>query len=100
MSFKIDQLSKSGFHDNDIKISSTHNDGTSVVTERFIRTMKTKIYEHMTAVSKNVYIDQLDEILDKYNKKYHRAIKMKTADTKLDLYIDYGVEPNDKDHKF
>ena len=54
----------------------------------------------MTAVSKNVYIDQLDEILDKYNKKYHRAIKMKTADTKLDLYIDYGVEPNDKDHKF
>ena len=54
----------------------------------------------MTTVSKNVYIDKLDEILDKYNKKYHRAIKMKTTDTKLDLYIDYGVEPNDKNHKF
>ena len=54
---------------------STHNEGKSAVAERFIRTLKNKIYKHMTAVSKNVYFDALDDIFDKYNNTYHRTIK-------------------------
>ena len=49
---------------NDIEMYSAHNEGKSVATERFIRTLKNKIYKHMTAVSKNVYIDKLDDIVD------------------------------------
>ena len=54
---------------------STHNEGKSVVAERFIRTIKNKIYKHMTSISKNVYIDNLDDIVHKYNNKKHRTIK-------------------------
>ena len=57
------------------KMYSTHNEGKSAVAERFIRTLKNKIYKHMTAVSKNVYFDALDDIFDKYNNTYHRTIK-------------------------
>ena len=78
---------------------STHNDGKSVVGERFTRTLKIRIYKHMTVVSKNVYIDKLDEIIDKYNKIY-RTIKMKPAGVKVGTYIYYGVEHNKKDPKF
>ena len=56
---------------------STHNEGKSVVSERFIKTLKTKIYKYMTSISKNVYVDKLDDIVNKYN-KYHRTIKMRT----------------------
>ena len=56
---------------------STHNEGKSVVAERFIRTLKNKIYRHMTGISKNVYFDVLNDISDKYNNTYHRTIKMK-----------------------
>ena len=59
-----------------------HNEGKSVVSERFIRTLKTNIYKYMTLVSKNVYIDQLDNIVDEYNNTYHRTIKMKPVDVK------------------
>ena len=55
---------------------STHNEGKSVVAERFSRTIKNKIYEYMTSISKNVYIDKLDDIVDEYNNTYHRTIKM------------------------
>ena len=41
---------------NDIEMYSTHNEGMPVVAERFIRTLKNKIYKHMTAISKNVYL--------------------------------------------
>ena len=51
--------------DNEIEMYSTHNAGKSVVGERFIRTLKTKIYEYMTSVSKNLYIEKLDEIVNK-----------------------------------
>ena len=51
--------------DNDIEMYSTHNEGKSVVGERFIRTLKTKIYEYMTSVSKNLYIEKLDKIVNK-----------------------------------
>ena len=79
---------------------SIHNEGKSVVAERFIRTLKNKIYKYMTSVSKNVYIDKLDDIVDEYNNTYHRTIKMKPADVKDNTYIDFKKEVNDKDPKF
>ena len=68
---------------------SIHNEGKSVVAERFIRTLKTKIYKYMTAISKNVYIDKLDDIVKEYNNKYHTSIKMKPADVKDNTSIDF-----------
>ena len=78
---------------------STHNEGKSVVAERFIRTLK-KIYKYKTSISKNVYIDNLDNIVNEYNNTYHRKIKMKPIDVKDNSYIDFGNEVNDKDDKF
>ena len=79
---------------------STHNEGESVVAERFIRTLKSKIYKHMTLISKNVYIDKLDDIEDKYNNTYHTTIKMKPIDVKDNTYINADKEINNKDPKF
>ena len=59
---------------------STNNEGKSVVAERFIRTLKSKIYKHMTSISKNVYIDKLDDIVSKYNNTYYTTIKTKPID--------------------
>ena len=59
---------------------SIHNEGKSVVVERFIRTLKNKIYKYMTTISKNVYIDKLDDTVNEYNNTYHRTIKMKPVD--------------------
>ena len=55
---------KKWLKDNDIDIYSTHNEGKSVAAERFIRTLKKKIYKHMTAVSKNLYINKLDDMIN------------------------------------
>ena len=66
---------KKWLHNNDIVMYSTHNEGKSVVTERFIRTLKNKIYKYMTSISKNVYIDKLDDIVDEYNNTYITTIK-------------------------
>ena len=79
---------------------STHNEGKSVLAERFIRTLKNKIYKHMEAVSKNVYIDKLDDIINECNNTYNRTIKMKLIKVKDDTYIDSIKEVNDKDPKF
>ena len=79
---------------------SIHNEGKSVVAERFVRTLKTKIYKYMTSVSESVYIDKLDDIVNKYNNTYHRTIKMKPVDVKDNTYIDSSEEVNDKDPKF
>ena len=49
---------------NDIEMYSTHNEEKFVVAERFIRTKKNKIYKHMTSISKNVYIDKLDDMVN------------------------------------
>ena len=65
-----------------IEILSTHNEGKPVVAERFIRTLKNKFYKYMTSVSKNVYIDKLDNIVNKYNNTYNSRIKMKAVDVK------------------
>ena len=79
---------------------STYNDGKSVVAERFIRTLKNKIFKHMTAVSKNVYFDVLDDIVNKYNNTVHRTIKMKPIDVTGDSYAEYNEDFNKKDPKF
>ena len=68
--------------------------------ERFIRTLKGKIYKYMTSISKNVYIDKLDDILDEYNNTYHTTIKMKPIDVKDNTYINTSKEINNKDPKF
>ena len=55
---------KKWFNDNDIEIYSTNNEGKSVVAEKFIRTLKTKIHKHMASISKNVYIDKVSDIVN------------------------------------
>ena len=80
---------KNSLKDNDIEIYSIHNEGKSVAAERFIKTLKTKIYKYMSSVSKNVYIDKLDDMVDEYNNTYHRTIQMKPVDAKDNTYIDF-----------
>ena len=63
---------KNVFKDNDIEMCSTHNERKSVVAERFTRTLNNKSYKHMTSVSKNVYINKLDDIVNEYSNTYHR----------------------------
>ena len=71
---------KSFLQNNDIEMYSTHNQGKSVIAKRFIRTLNNKIYKYMTSISKNVYVDKLDDIVNKYNNTYHGTIKMKPVD--------------------
>ena len=78
---------------------STNNEGKSVVAERSIRTLKSKIYKYMTSISKNVYIDKLDDIVDEYNNTY-TTIKMKRIDVEDNTYINTDKDTNDKDPKF
>ena len=79
---------------------STNNKGKSVAAERFIRTTKNKTYKYMTSISKNVYIDKLDNIVKKYNNTYHKSIKIKAVDVKNNTYINFKTEVNDKNPKF
>ena len=79
---------------------SIHNKGKSVIAEKFIRTLKNKIFKHMTAISKNACFDVLDDIVNKYNNTVHRTIKMKPIDVKDNTYVDSKKEVNDKDPKF
>ena len=86
--------------DNNIEMYSTYNVGKSVVAERFMTTLKNKIYKYITSISKNEYIDQLDDIIDEYNNTYHRTIKMKPSDVKDNTYTNIDKEVNDNDPKF
>ena len=79
---------------------STYNEGKSVLAERFIRTLKNKIFKHMTAISKNVYFDVLDDIVNKYNNTVHRTIKIKPIDVTDDSYAEYNEDFNKKYPKF
>ena len=81
---------------NNIQMYSTHNEGKPVVAERFIRTLKNKIYEDMTAISKNVYFDVLNDIVNEYNNTNHKTIKMKPIDVKNDSFAEYNEESNEK----
>ena len=79
---------------------STFNEVETVITERFIRILENKIYKHMTTVSKNVYFDVLDDIVDKYNNTYHKTMKLKSIDVISDFYDECNVYSNEKDPKF
>ena len=78
---------------------STRNEGKSVVAERFIRTLKNKIFKRMIAVSKKVYFDVLDDVVNKYNNTVHRSIKIdviKPIDVTSDSYAEYNEDSNEK----
>ena len=91
---------KKWLQDNDIVMYSTNNEGKSVLAERFIRTLKSKIYKYMTSISKNVYIDKLNDIVNEYNNTYHTTIKMKPVDVKDNTYFNTDKEIHNKDPKF
>ena len=97
--FTIDQWNHSEKRSG-IEMHSTHNEENYVVAERFMGTLKNKIYKYMTSVSKNVYIDKLDDIVKRYNNTYHSTIKMKPTDLKWNTYIYSSKEINDKKSKF
>ena len=91
---------KKWLQDNDIVMYSTHNAGKSVVAERFIRTLKSKIYKYMTSIPKNVYVNKLDDIVNEYNNTYRTTIKMKPINVKDNTYINTTKKINYKDPKF
>ena len=91
---------KSWVEKSDIEMYSTHNEGKSVIAEGFIRTLKNKIYEYVTSISKNVYIVKLDDIFNKYNNAYHNTIKLKAVDVKSNPYTDSSKKINNRDIKF
>ena len=81
---------------NNIEMYSTCNEGKSVAAERFIRTLKSKIFKHMKTISKNAYFDVLDDIVNKYNNTVRRTIKMKPIDATSDSYAEYNEDFNEK----
>ena len=85
---------------NNIGIYSTCNEEKSVVAERFIRTLKNKIFKHMTAISKKVYFVVLDDIVNKYNNTVHRTIKMKPIEVRDDSHAEYNEDSNKRNPKF
>ena len=91
---------KSFLQNGDIDMYSTHNEEKSVVAETIIRALENKIYKCMTSISKNVNIDKLDEIMNKYNNTYHNTIKMKPVDVRSNTYTVSNKEINNKDPKF
>ena len=93
------RLMKPWLQDNYIEMYSRNNEWKSVVAERFVRTLKDKIYKYMTPVSKNVYIDKVDDIVYKYINKFHITVETKPADVKSSTYIEFVIENNEKDPK-
>ena len=91
---------KSWLEKNGIEKYSTRNFGKSVVSEIFIRALKNKIYKYLSLISKNVYIDKLDDIVNEYNNTYHTKIKIRPIDVKDNTYINIDKETNNKDPKF
>ena len=91
---------KKWLQNNDIAMYSAHNTGKSVIAERFIRNLKNKIDKYMTSISKNVYTDKLDDLVNEYNNTYHRTIKMKPIDVKDNTNINIDNEVNEEDPKF
>ena len=79
---------------------STFNEGKSVVAERCMRNLKKKIFKHMTAISKNVYFNVLDDVVNKYNNALYRTIKMKSTDFTNDSFVEYNKDSNKRNTKF
>ena len=90
---------KKWLSDNNTIKYSTFNEGKSVVAKRFIRTLKNKLYKHMTPTGKNISYDVLDDIVNEYNNTKHNTIKMKPVDVE-DNKIVYIDEHNEKDSRF
>ena len=86
------------FSDSGIKNESMPDQKLSEVLHKPI--LENLITEKYTSVSKNVYIDKLDDIINKYNNTYHNAVKMKPVDIKLNTYIHSSKKINNKDPKF
>ena len=91
---------KKWLKDSGIIMYSTHNEGKSAVDERFIRTLKNKIFKHLTAISKNIFFNVLDDIVDEYKNTYHKTIKMKPIFVKNGFFAEHNEEFNEKDPKF
>ena len=86
---------------NDIEIHSTHNELKPAVAEKFMRKFKNEIYKYIISVLKNVYTNnELDDIVNKCNNRYHIAIKMKSFDIETGTYVDFDIEKDDADPKF
>ena len=85
---------------NNIEMDSTYNEGKSVVAERFIRILKNKIFKHIIAISKNVYFDVWDDIVNKYNNTFHKTNKIKPIDVTENSYAEYNENFKKKDPKF
>ena len=85
---------------NNIEMYLTYNEGKSVVAERFIRTLKNKTLKHRSTISKNVYVDVLNDIVNKYNNTIHKTIKLKPIDVTNDSYVEYNENSNKKTPKF
>ena len=83
-----------------IEIYSAYSEGKSVPAERFIRTLENKIFKHMTAISKNVYLDVIDDIVNKYLNTVDKTITMKPIDVMGDTYAESNENSNKKDPKF
>ena len=79
---------------------STFNERKSVVAERFVKTLKNKIYKHMTTIGKNVYFNVLNDIVKKYNNTVYSSIKMKPKDVTDDSFVEYFEETNKKSPEF
>ena len=93
-------LFKKFLKNNNIKMYSTYNAQKSVVAERFIRPLQNKLFKHMATVSKSVYFDMLDDIINKCNNTVHRTIKMKPIDVRSDSYAEYNEDSSEKEPKF
>ena len=88
---------KSWLKDNDIEIFSTHNEGKLVSAGRFIRSLKNTTYKHVTSISQNVYIDQLDDIINEHNViDWNEACLCKVKH----IYIHFNKNNDKEDHKF
>ena len=85
---------------NNIEMYWTYNEGKSVVAERFIRTLRNKNFKHMTVISKNVYFDVLDDIVNKNNNTIHRSIKIKPINVTSGSYAEYNEDFNKNEPKF
>ena len=91
---------KSWLEDNDLEMYSTHNEGKSAIAEKFIRILRNKIYKYMILISKNMYINKLDNLVNEYKNTYHSTNKMKPADIKSSTYTDFDQKNKKEDVKF
>ena len=94
------RLSKSWLHYNGLEMHSTHNEEKFVVVEKFLRRIKNKSYKYMTSISKKLFANKVDYIVDKFNNTYHSTIKVKAVDVKSSTYTDFNKKNNKEDPKF